>query len=411
MEIQISLDIKNFKQKPFGYDPGNITNRIAKYPRNITIEQLAKAVVLPYGRTWTPATFNNGKRSNNNFRNQQVFGLDVDNSLTFKEVMDRCKKYNILPSFAYSTFSSNDDECDKFRIVFCLEHIVNDFKVRNFVQLALIQIFPEGDSSVKDAARLFYGGKKLIYEDYDTLITIPNLITSLVYYIYDNDKSNNATKNIEKFCINTGLDMENGLPKIKFNSNLLDAIDINNISFIDDLENNPYIYSNYTFQKMIENYWMTEQPIDMYRTPLNPVNFDVISYHILPTKNTTIKRGGDIDSKSKEKYYLFFNPNNDFAPIEDKKGNLKMKKYNITNERVERKSLIDRFNFETLEKNCKLYRDFINNDYWAHHLELFGMATNLLCVKGGRTKFFEALNKNDNYDISELLTTLKGSGF
>ena len=68
-------------------------------------------------------------------------------------------------------------------------------------------------------------------------------------------------------------------------------------------------------------------------------------------------------------------------------------KYDITNTKEPREKLVRNFNWEELSKNCKLYKEFSEGKYWAYHLELFGMATNLLAIKGGREKFFEALNK------------------
>ena len=328
------MDSKNYSSKPQDNEIGSISNRLVGNTIKDNINNLAKYMVQPYGRTWTPAMFNNSIRNKDNFASQQLFALDFDNGISLDQTIERCKRFNLFPTFAYSTFSSNNNN-NKFRVVFTLEHIIEDVRVRDLVQLALMKIFPEADIQCKDASRLFFGGKELIYQDFNKIINIPELIDSMISWIYFKSK-HNATSIIKEFCKSVGINMVNGLPDIKV--------------------------KNVTDERCKE---MVTTPI-VYNS--NCPHFLEDSYIINFTEETL---------------------------------NSDTNKYDITNTKEPREKLVRNFNWEELSKNCKLYKEFSEGKYWAYHLELFGMATNLLAIKGGREKFFEALNKNNEYDLEK----------
>jgi len=338
--MKLSLDNVCYSCKPQKGEIGIISKRIPENIVDMEIEEIANNLVQPYGKSWCPATFKNGRRLNENFQSQRLFGLDFDDGISFEDMIERCKKYNIIPAFVYTTFSSVDN--NKFRVVFVLEHDVEDVRVRNLVQLALMNLFPETDKACKDGARIFFGGKELIYSDYDKIINIPNLIEGLVHY-FTLTMENNYLKKIKTFCSDVGVDMINGYPKI--------------------------------IKEKVEESTSTP-PLLLYtnRTCSSSVLFDYTIYF------------------SKE------NRKDDDIIMNNKEDKPKKIKYNVDNEKVKRDKLIRRYDFDKLSTYCKLFKEMCQNEYWAYHLEIFGMATNLLLVEGGRTELEKIISQNNIYD-------------
>ena len=163
--IKICLDKQNFDKKPSKEDVKYISNRIGKMEAEISVEEFAKLVVQPFGRSYCGALFHENKRSNSTWKSQQVFSLDIDNGLTIKEALRRCEELNLLPALIYTTFSSTLEH-EKFRIVYVLEEEIIDIRVRELVQKSLMRIFYENDKATKDCARLLFGGQKIVYSNY-----------------------------------------------------------------------------------------------------------------------------------------------------------------------------------------------------------------------------------------------------
>lgn len=180
LSFPIQIDTIGYKAKPKGSEVGAIKPRLAQQlPQNCTIEQLAAAV--ENGKTFQPGILIGGAKVEN-WRYQQLFCIDVDNTedykdengkkqkrraanpLTIKEVLSRSKQWGIMPALIYETFSSSADWL-KFRVVFISAEIITDAAKRDGLQLAIQEIFPESDVSCKDRCRIFYGGKSIIYRD------------------------------------------------------------------------------------------------------------------------------------------------------------------------------------------------------------------------------------------------------
>lgn len=141
-----------------------------------------------------------------------MFALDFDNGITVDEVLNRCKCYSVLPAFMYSTFSSINN--DKFRVVFQTKFEISDIRVRNLIQIALMTLFKEADQSCKDSSRMFFGGKEIIYHDYEATIDIATLVSGVCECFTIKYDKNYAT-NIKRFCQKISVDLLNGLPHIE----------------------------------------------------------------------------------------------------------------------------------------------------------------------------------------------------
>lgn len=347
MKIRLSLDIKNFDRKPTKKETIRVSNRIAKYQTEISIDEFAKYVTQPYGRSFSVAIFSSSKRSNKTWKSQQVFALDIDSGLTIKDALERCNSLNISPTFIYTTFSSTPQH-EKYRIIFVLNEEIDDIRVRNFIQRALMKIFPESDPMTKDAARMMFGGKKIIYSNFDELISLSEIYSALCTVI---KTGSNPSRDMMNFCRTVGIDIYNGYPKIVFFNDYTDMPHYNK-------EDN--VYNSMTKK------WAGS-----------------ISNNRVCPKNSHME------------YLIFFSSTNTKEYYYEKEKhfdtNFSINKYNGS------KKLIRNYPFEELYENCRLYRESIEGKYWLYHNEMFGLMTNLLQIKGGSTKVKKILKSRKEY--------------
>ena len=209
--LHILLDKTNYNNKPSRNDAALITLRLNALENStkLTIEEFAREITYPNGKSYCPAIFN-GSRSNENWISQQIFALDFDGGITFNEVRDQLKEYDLDCTFAYNTFS-NTPELPKFRVVWQTELIV-DFNERNAIQFNLMHLFAKkADKACKDAARLFYGGKELIYENYNYILDVAQLNDSVRCDVVKGSKSNNLNRDLNRFEQKW---MKSGIPNI-----------------------------------------------------------------------------------------------------------------------------------------------------------------------------------------------------
>lgn len=175
MKIKCMLDNIEYNSKPKGTEIGKIQNRLEVSQKEISVEELAYK--LSSGCTFKPALLNGRKTSD--WLQQQVFALDFDENTTIEEQLNLCQSLNMLPSFGYTSFNHTNYK-HKFRLVFISDCIIYDIDLRNKLQLTLLGIFNKSDQVTFDASRLFFGGKKLIYENYNSTINAISIINN--YY-------------------------------------------------------------------------------------------------------------------------------------------------------------------------------------------------------------------------------------
>ncbi len=207
MAVKVHLFECSYDTKPskaeIGYISCNITNCISE----IEIEDFAQAVG-ENGRPFTPAIFN-GSRKNENFISQQVYALDFDGGMTIQEFVERAKKYDVTPSFIYETYSSTKNN-QRFRVVFKNDCVIDNIKASLILGALLLQLFPEADQCCKDPARMFFGGKKLLYCDKDAEINIKDIAVSMQLFLMDKTLSN-YTRTIKNFAYGLGIKCEKSL--------------------------------------------------------------------------------------------------------------------------------------------------------------------------------------------------------
>jgi len=347
VKVRISLDTQTFDKKPSKIETAHISNRIAKCIEEIEIEEFANRVVQPNGRSFSGAVFANGERNNYSWKSQQVFALDIDSGITIEKMIERCNQFNLKPAFIYTTFSSTEKN-EKFRVVFVMNESIDDIRVRIFIQKALMKIFPQTDPMTRDAARMMFGGKEIVYSGYDNVITVPDIYLAVCSVIRN---GSNPSRDMKQFCKSVGVNILNGYPRISV---------FNDEKDMPTYEEGENIYNSLTKKKAV---------------PINNSSLCVKSSHM--------------------NYLIYFSKNNtkDYYIVDEKDYDVQFE----IDKANEKRSLIRDYPFGYLYDNCQLYREAIEGKYWLYHNEMFGLMTNLLQIDGGSAKIKEILNSRIEY--------------
>lgn len=334
--VKIMLDRTLLKEKPQGAAIGAVQKRLASGAQEVTIKQLAE--YLASGATFKPAYLNG--TTNDTWESQSVFALDFDNGYTFKEALEKCHAFGLAPAFAYTSFSNGVDKDgtgakERFRLIFVTEVVITDARLRNALQIALMTIFKECDEACKDATRLFFGGRELLYLDetarIDAAEVIGEVLPSVLKAKDVENNVNNCARDIKTYCQQVGLNLFNGLP----------AVTISEIGE-EDLFGSAKSDVN------------AASSIIYYRECHENIKKCSFSFNIADTSNFKVSRS----------------------------GNLTVKKVAIEAEKAEAE-LIRNFDFTALEESCQLYDEFISGAFWPTYDQVKGLATNLCAVKGG----------------------------
>lgn len=249
MQVTLTLDTTPLTQKPTSkFEITSISNKLNKYYQ-LELEQFAQYLVQPYSYTWCPGVYgwvecemtdtprdcvdceladtcqlvtikynkvrtdlHAVRRKTINWMEQQVFALDFDGDLSYEEFIDRAETYGVYPNIVYSTFSSVNN--NKYRAVYALAIPVDNPAVRECIEQSLRALYPEADNT-SDAARMFYGGEELLYEDYFTPMDVWGLVVGVVSYIRDTQLTQNVGRAINNYCQKAGIENLNGLPRME----------------------------------------------------------------------------------------------------------------------------------------------------------------------------------------------------
>ena len=212
MNVRVHIDAKAFKNKPNKDEIRQISTRIVEGVEEVTIKELA-TYVGEKGHTFMPAIMC-GNRKTENFCNQQVFALDFDEDMDVEKFIARAKEFEVAPAFLYETFSSTEDK-PKFRAVFVNDCVFENQVSAEIMTKLLMELFPEADTSCKDVARMFFGGKKLLYLDDNAEINIKDIAVSVEAYVKKQD-SKNYSRKIEQIGRKIGVKVSKGSLHILF---------------------------------------------------------------------------------------------------------------------------------------------------------------------------------------------------
>lgn len=362
-DISLTLNIDHvlYKEKPSD-DVSAIQNRIGLYKKTVNVKEFIEAI--ENGRSFKAAALKGNK--NADWESQQVFALDIDNKdqelkeyglLTPEEAYKRFADLGVPPTFYYESFSSTK-EIPKFRLIFIVRNPITDVRIRNVIQMALMNIMPECDKACKDLSRLFFGTNKKckLFSDNINVIDPYVLVQSLVVYIRRVYGANRNDSNVIKdYCKSIGLNIVNGIPDVRIISN-----------------------------------------DDIYENELNSTIYNI------ELNTNTLKKVLFNFSIDKESAYRITVDNN---------GKKKCTKINISIKKVKHKKTIQHFNFNLFRAKCRLWNDFISGKRWCYHEEIFGMSTNMWRVKGAELRMIKAIKNNDFYvgQIDNKINTIKNS--
>ena len=167
--IKVSLDVESCWAKPTGAKAAQISKRIGSSVEELCSPQDVQRFISSVGsglRTFCPATFREGIRDKEHFEQQQAFALDFDNKnsknkVSFEQVKARADLYDLPILFAYDTLSSVNH--NRFRIVFLNDNPITDIRVSELVLKGLTTIFPEADPCSTGPIQMYFGGENIIY--------------------------------------------------------------------------------------------------------------------------------------------------------------------------------------------------------------------------------------------------------
>ena len=221
--FQCSIDEKGYNTRPESLS-GQISGRIGKRPKSINQDNFRQFIELVGrdGHTFCPATFNDGQRDIDHFKQFQLLVLDFDSGITFKEIKKKTELYNLPILFAYKTFSSTLDH-ERFRVAFLNDIPVSEPKAAKAMQKILMRMFPESDKQCSDISRMYYGGKGLLHYDYSMpKMDIETLAMSMTKYLKDTHGTTHYKEKIFDVSKETGIALNT--------NNLLDISTFENIA-------------------------------------------------------------------------------------------------------------------------------------------------------------------------------------
>ncbi|MDR3238241.1 MAG: hypothetical protein LBT84_07040 [Spirochaetia bacterium] len=346
IEFKVSLDCNSYKSKP-NSEVISISDRIAGQIKTCNSENIKSVVdqVAKEGQTFCPATFRSHaedfekiKKRKENFEQMQLLALDFDKGISFDEVKSRAEHYDLPMLFAYDTFTSRDH--DKFRVVFLNDFPVTNIKSAELMLKSLVTIFPEADPSSKSPVQMYYGSNKgpLYFDESLPTIDAESLIRNTTNYLEDKYGINHYKQHIEKLAKDTGVALND--------KKLLDVSVVNNSA------------------------------------ETTGASFDG---NFLPNSTKILIPFGRFFPKSNSNYLeVNFGENSTNSLSENKKSN---------NHHSFRSS-----DLKTISSSCSLFQEFISGNRQLGHMELFGLATNLVNVETGAAFFNDNLRKHSYYE-------------
>lgn len=168
-QIKLLLFRKAYYYKPTSiFDHHNKISDLEKSRSYLSVKQFLH-LVGEKGMTFCPSLFKD-RRCNDNWLSQEIFAVDCDDSGSLQSVLDILSSKNVPPTAVYETFSS-DFFTPKFRVIWILKHDIFDVRHRR-VYLSQLIDYCKGDSSCIDENRLFFGGNRLLYVNYNHVLEI-----------------------------------------------------------------------------------------------------------------------------------------------------------------------------------------------------------------------------------------------
>ncbi len=312
---------------------------VVDHPETVSSKNVKSFVerVGSKGCTFCPSTFKGSSKSMETFEQSQLLALSFDSfdgvnnrNLTFEKIKERAEKYNLPILLAYDSFSVAQRK--KFGIVFLNSTPLSSFREAEVVQKALMEIFPEAENNCS-VLKLYSGGNKVLHFD-ETLPEIDtySLLMNTCLHWKNRYGATNYKRKSAEFSRETGIALnERNLPHISVNDRHAEHFRDNS----DD--------KNMT--KCIIEYDLVKK--------LSSLNYEI---HF-----TDEEKSSEVPS--------------------DHEGSSSFNSFRAKD-------------LQTLGSACKLYQEFITGKKKLTYRELLGVATNTVQIRGGATKFSDALSNS-----------------
>ena len=177
--MKLYLSKISTNKKPNNYFITKLSKEILNNLVNISLQEFAEEIAIN-GKTTILAELSEPKLSKHTpIIGQELVMLDFDNkdpnNLYTIDDLEQDIFMQENACFIYRTFSDENSEVDKFRVVFHLDRLItNNSEIENIYQ-ELFKKYPQADSSVGQTSRLFFGsnsGYEVI--DWDNVLDTNN---------------------------------------------------------------------------------------------------------------------------------------------------------------------------------------------------------------------------------------------
>ena len=177
----IHIDTKGYTEKP----KEHISIIKPRLQSKANIKDLSQREIINFierGYTISPAVMDGNGCKADNWQQQQLFMIDIDNDkdglplLSVANALEICEKYGLIPSFYYFSFSHSEQK-PKYRLCFITKEVITSKSMRAVIVETLVKLFSQSDSSCKNADRVFYGtNKKAVICDLSATIDIESIM-------------------------------------------------------------------------------------------------------------------------------------------------------------------------------------------------------------------------------------------
>lgn len=173
MKHKVLMDTVAFDRKPTDREIGAIQNRLPELAVEMTIEDIAAALVS--GRTFKP-NYMTGK-SQDSFVSSTLIAVDIDNKgkeleecgyVSIDKFLEESSRSELRPAVVYTTFS-HTDVCHKYRALFQIDRVITNLNELKAIGRALKAEYPYADAKVS-VVHPIYGGRELIKLDATAVI-------------------------------------------------------------------------------------------------------------------------------------------------------------------------------------------------------------------------------------------------
>lgn len=258
-------------------------------------------------------------------------------NLTFEQIRDRAKKYDLPILLAYDSFSISERK--KFGVVFLNSAPFSSFRETEVGQKALMEIFPEAEKNCS-VLKLYPGGNKVLYFD-DTLPEMDtySLLMNTCLYWKNRYGATNYKRKTAEFSRETGIALnEKDLPHI--------SVDNRHAEYLRAISDD----KNMT--KCITKYDLVKK--------LSSLKYEI---HFV-----------DEEKPSEES--------------SDHEGSSSFDSFRAKD-------------LQMLGSACRLYQEFISGKKKLNYRELLGVATNTVQIRGGATVFSDTLRTKSYFSDCE----------